>query len=291
MKRVAIKPRADWEKKVEQIGLIYHHTEDRAYWNESAYYSFRSTEIDCFELATNELHDMCLRAAQHIIDNNRFRQLAIPDAAVPVIKQAWEDEPPAIYGRFDLAYDGDHLKLMEYNADTPTALLEASVAQWYWLQERYPEVDQFNSIHEKLLAKWQELKPYVAKTVHFAYLQPPDIENSEDLMTVSYLMDVAGQAGFKTALIRIEDIGWDADQGFFVDQHNNPIRSIFKLYPWEWLLRDPFAAQLLGITHSHSGSSPSGRCCFPIKAFCLFSGSSFLSIPICSNVISTSQKT
>ena len=245
MKRIAVKPRADWEKKVEEVGLIYHHTEDRAYWNESAYYSFRSKEIDRIEAAANELHDMCLQAAQHIIDNNRFKELAIPDAAVPVIKQAWEDEPPAIYGRFDLAYDGEHLKLLEYNADTPTALLEASVAQWYWLQELYPKLDQFNSIHEKLLAKWQELKPYLAKTVHFAYLQPPDIENSEDLMTVSYLMDVAGQAGFNTALIRIDDIGWDVDQHSFVDLNNNPIRSIFKLYPWEWLLRDAFAAQLL----------------------------------------------
>jgi glutathionylspermidine synthase len=245
MKRIAVKPRADWEKKVEEVGLIYHHTEDRAYWNESAYYSFRSTEIDRIEAAANELHDMCLQAAQHIIDNNRFKELAIPDAAVPVIKQAWEDEPPAIYGRFDFAYDGEHLKLLEYNADTPTALLEASVAQWYWLQELYPKLDQFNSIHEKLLAKWQELKPYLAKTVHFAYLQPPDIENSEDLMTVSYLMDVAGQAGFNTALIRIDDIGWDVDQQSFVDLNNNPIRSIFKLYPWEWLLRDAFAAQLL----------------------------------------------
>jgi glutathionylspermidine synthase len=245
MKRIPIKPRPDWEKKVEQLGLIYHHTEDCAYWNESAYYSFRSEEIDRIEAATNELHDMCLQAAQHIIDNNRFRELAIPEVAVPVIKQAWEDEPPAIYGRFDLAYDGEQLKLLEYNADTPTALLEASVAQWYWLQELFPKLDQFNSIHEKLLAKWQELKPYVAKGVHFAYLQPPDIENSEDLMTVSYLMDVASQAGFETRLIRINDIGWDEDQRAFVDLNNDPIRSIFKLYPWEWLLRDAFATQLL----------------------------------------------
>jgi glutathionylspermidine synthase len=156
-----------------------------------------------------------------------------------------EDEPPAIYGRFDLAYDGDQLKLLEYNADTPTALLEASVAQWYWLQELFPKRDQFNSIHEKVLAKWQELKRYLAGTVHFAYLEPPDVENSEDLMTVSHLMDVAEQAGINTALLRIDDIGWDAERSCFVDLDGQPIRSIFKLYPWEWLLRDPYAPQLL----------------------------------------------
>ena len=245
MKRVTITPRANWQKKVEEIGLIYHHTEGQLYWNESAYYSFRSSEIDKIELATNELHDMCLQAAQHIIDHNRFKELAIPDRAIQVIKQAWEDEPPALYGRFDLAYDGDQLKLLEYNADTPTALLEASVAQWYWLQELFPKLDQFNSIHEKLSAKWQDLKPYVANPMHFAYLEPPDVENSEDLMTVSYLMDVASQAGIQSVLMRIDDIGWDGRQNCFVDINGRPIRSIFKLYPWEWLLRDPYANQLL----------------------------------------------
>ncbi len=245
MKRVTIKPRADGEKKVEEVGLIYHHTEGRPYWNESAYYSFRASEIDRIELATNELHEMCLQAAQHIIDRNRFKELSIPEAAIPIIKQAWEDEPPALYGRFDLAYDGEQLKLLEYNADTPTALLEASVAQWYWLQERFPKLDQFNSIHEKLFAKWHELKPYVASPLHFAYLEAPDVENSEDLMTVSYLMDVATQAGIEAVLMRIDDIGWDQQQNCFVDLNGRPMRSIFKLYPWEWLLRDQYANQLL----------------------------------------------
>src|SRR5581483_3834533 len=130
MKRITIAPRADWEKKVEEIGLISHHTEGEPYWYESAYYSFRSAEIDHIELATNELHDMCLKAAQHIIDHVRFAELSIPEQAIPVIKHAWDKVPPALYGRFDLAFDGEHLKLLEYNADTPTALLEAAVAQW-----------------------------------------------------------------------------------------------------------------------------------------------------------------
>jgi glutathionylspermidine synthase len=241
MKRIRTTPRQGWEKKVEEIGLIYHHSDGQPYWNESVYYSFRSGEIDRIEVASNELHQMCLEAAQHIIDNNRFGELAIPAAAVPFIKLAWEDEPPALYGRFDLAYDGEQLKLLEYNADTPTALVEAAVAQWYWLQECFPHLDQFNSIHEKLLAKWQELKPYLANPMHFTYLPPPDVENSEDLMTVTYLMDLAGQAGIESSLVNIDDIGWHAERNTFVDQAERPIRSIFKLYPWEWLLRDRFA--------------------------------------------------
>ena len=49
-------------------------------------------------------------------------------------------------------YDGKAPpRLLEYNADTPTALLEASVAQWFWLQDCFPTADQFNSIHERLI--------------------------------------------------------------------------------------------------------------------------------------------
>src|SRR5258706_2893182 len=153
MKRIAIQPRDNWEKKVEEIGLIYHHTEERPYWNESAYYSFRPSEIDHIELATNELHEMCLQAAQHIIDHDRFKELSIPDAAIPLIKQAWEDEPPAIYGRFDLAYDGEDLKLFEYNADTPTALLEAAVGQIDLPAERYSKPSQFKPNPTKVIAQ------------------------------------------------------------------------------------------------------------------------------------------
>ncbi len=79
--------------------------------------------------------------------------------------------------------------------------------------------------------------------MHFAYLAPPDVENSEDLMTVTYLMDLAGQAGIDSALVQIDEIGWDAEGSSFVDHTDQPIRSIFKLYPWEWLLRDQFAEQ------------------------------------------------
>ena len=53
--------------------------------------------------------------------------------------------------RFDfiLAKDGTP-KILEFNADTPTSLLEASVIQWQWKEDVFPECDQFNGIHEGL---------------------------------------------------------------------------------------------------------------------------------------------
>ncbi len=241
MKRLAIPPRPNWQHEVEQLGLTYHTPGDRPYWDESACYEFTAREIHELEASTEELQRLCLAAGQFIIDQDRFDDLAIPPAARQIIRDAWESEPPSIYGRFDLAYDGaGPPKLLEYNADTPTSLLEASVIQWYWRREVCPATDQFNSIHEKLIAKWSELKRYLRSgNLHFTCM--PD---EEDLMTIAYLRDTAQQAGIVTGQLFVREIGWNSSSKTFRDLDDRTINSLFALYPWEWLLKD-FAAPIL----------------------------------------------
>ena len=233
MKRVTIPVRADWQKKVEALGLAWHSAKG-AYWNESAYYSFTMDEILKLEDATNKLHAMCLQAAQHIIDQRLFLKLGIPSHVIPLIEAVWAQEPPSIYGRFDLAYDGlGPPKLLEYNADTPTSLVEASVAQWFWLQEVFPTKDQFNSIHERLIEHWKSLFPYLqGERLHFA-----GMDDIEDGMTIAYLRDTAQQAGLTCDTLTMDQIGVTSD-GFFTDADDRVIESIFKLYPWEWIVAE-----------------------------------------------------
>ncbi|MDR3763479.1 MAG: glutathionylspermidine synthase family protein [Acidobacteriota bacterium] len=242
MERHRITPRTDWKQKVEKLGLVYHTLDDGSgnYWDESVYYEFTAAEVDRLEAASARLQEMCLAAGQSIIDHNRWSDLKIPAEAIPQIKKTWNDEPPALYGRFDLAYDGCQIKLLEYNADTPTALLEAAVVQWYWLEEVFPGADQWNSIHEKLVDKWKDLKDYVTEPVSFAY--SPSLE---DEFTVGYLRDTAEQAGLKTQALAMKDIGFDHNTFTFVDLNSQPIKSIFKLYPWEWLLKEEFGPRAL----------------------------------------------
>jgi glutathionylspermidine synthase len=45
--------------------------------------------------------------------------------------------------------------------------------------------------------------------------------------------------------LRIADIGWNASAGEFRDLEELPIESVFKLYPWEWLVHEGFSAELL----------------------------------------------
>jgi glutathionylspermidine synthase len=240
VQRHRIVTRPDWQKKVEQVGLTYHTVEGQTYWDESTYWEFTSAEIDRIEVATAGLQTMCLAAGDFILDNNRLDALRIPASAAARIRETWNSEPPALYGRMDLAYDGRNLKLLEYNADTPTSLVEAAVAQWYWLEDRYPEADQFNSIHEHLVAKWKDLAGYVRQPVYFT-CEPCD----EDWMTITYLRDTAQQGGLATEALAIREIGWHPGLARFVDAANRPIDTIMKLYPWESLLADQFGPHAL----------------------------------------------
>ncbi|MEP6781850.1 MAG: glutathionylspermidine synthase family protein, partial [Gemmatimonadaceae bacterium] len=162
---------------------------------------------------------------------------------VPMIEASWANDVPSLYGRFDFVFNGiGEPVMLEYNADTPTSLVEAALAQWYWLQEKLPGKDQFNSLHERLIGLWKYLKPYMqGELLHLVSL-----DDVEDGMTVAYIRDCAEQAGIKTDHILISDIGVTED-GFFVDLENRVIECCFKLYPWEWLAHEAFAPTMTKI--------------------------------------------
>jgi glutathionylspermidine synthase len=241
MKRETRIPRPDWPRKMEDLGFHFHSI-DGIYWDERACYALTAAEVDMLEAVTNELHGMCIHAARYVVDNNLFAQFAIPEAFVPLVRDSWARDDWTLFGRFDLAWDGHAPpKLLEYNADTPTALVEASVAQWYWLQDVKPHADQFNSLHEKLIAQWQRIKSDAGSVVHFAAVG----ESEEDMGNLDYMRDVATQAGIEARNIGIDEIGWDAVGKCFVDLDGGEIDALFKLYPWEWLVREPFAQNLL----------------------------------------------
>jgi glutathionylspermidine synthase len=234
VKRLTLQPRADWREKVEALGFTYHTHDTGPYWDESACYEFAPYEIDELEAAANTLHQLCIDAAQVVIDRGWWARLGIPEKAIPAILASWDRDDPSVYGRFDLAFDGSAPpKLLEYNADTPTALVEAAVVQWHWMKERFPDADQFNSIHEKLIEAWRGV---ASERVHFAAVK----DLPEDEQTIAYLADTCTQAGFKVAWTAIDEVGWDTVERRFVDGENAPIDALFKLYPWEWMFHEKF---------------------------------------------------
>lgn len=242
MRRQRSVPRPDWRQTVESQGLLFHSVDDRTYWDESAYYAFSPAEIDVLETATEALNGMCLQAVQHVIDDDRLAEFGIPDTHRDWVRRSWDADDFTLYGRFDFAYDGrSPPKLLEYNADTPTSLLEAGVIQWFWLQDCFPRLDQFNSIHEKLIDAWKRVAPATNGRVHFTAVGA----SQEDFMTVAYLRETAKQVGLSEDYLDINQVGFDRVRHLFVDEQDRPIQTCFKLYPWEFMTRESFAEAVL----------------------------------------------
>ena len=241
MQRIKITPRNNWQTAVENLGFGFHST-DVPYWDETAYYSLESYEIDDLEKATAELYEMCIAAVQHVIDYKKYDLFKIPKWIIPYLEDSWNNDEPALYGRMDLCYKNGEIKLLEFNADTPTSLFEAAIVQWFWLQDYDKTKDQYNSLHEKLIAYWKYLAPYLNEgTLHFTCVK----ESLEDLTNTEYIRDCAIQAGLATKLVFIDDIGANDAQKSFVDMEEEPIKNMFKLYPWEWLLQEEFGQMLI----------------------------------------------
>lgn len=242
MRRLTMTPRPDWREHVERdLGFHFHTIDGAPYWDETACYALSAAEVDELEAATAELEQMALELVGRVVAEGEaaYRRLAVPELAWSAIERSWHGAEKNLYGRFDLRYDGaGPPKLLEYNADTPTALYEAAVVQWDWLESQWPGRDQFNSLHERLIEAWRAFGLGGA-TVYFTAVK----DNAEDFGTIAYLQDTAVQAGLATASIAIEDIGWDG-RGF-VDLDGRSIDALFKLYPWEWVLAEDFGRHLL----------------------------------------------
>ncbi|WND35586.1 glutathionylspermidine synthase family protein [Streptomyces sp. BB1-1-1] len=263
MERRTTEPRPGWQQTVEEQGCIYPLTRYpdgslRPYWDESGYYVFSLPEVEALEEVVEELHRMCLAAAEHIVTAGRFADLGINDPrVVGAVTEAWHRraELPSVYARFDLRYDGTGpAKLLEYNADTPTSLVEAASPQWFWMEESFPGADQWNSLHERLIEAWKKQAALLPPGSPLYFANSEADELGEDLMTVAYLKETAEQAGLETEWISMEEIGWDRLSGRFVDSRLRFIRSIFKLYPWEWLTTDRFADHVLDTLDNGGGT-------------------------------------
>jgi len=246
MQRIACSERDDWRETAEACGFDFHTIDGERYWDERAYYAFTLDEIEQkIEAPTGEIDAMCLELVGRAIRNEDYlKRLKIPETFWSLIAESWERDERSLYGRLDLSFDGSGpAKLLEYNADTPTSIFESAVFQWTWLEQAMERriipkaADQYNSIHERLIATWNELGR--GRHLHLT----GTTGSEEDLGTLAYLEDTAIQAGLTTTIIDIEDIGW-RDEGGFVDLTGRDIELVFKLYPYEWMFRDAFGVRL-----------------------------------------------
>ena len=73
-----------------------------------------------------------------VADPDLMDKFEIPPILREAVRVSWVQRKPDLLGRFDLFYDGNEPpKMLEYNGDTPTLLLESAKAQADWSSNTY----------------------------------------------------------------------------------------------------------------------------------------------------------
>lgn len=248
MRRILTPERPDWRDTAARLGFRFHTIDGEPYWDESACYAFTLQQVEQdLEDPTFELHQMAMGLVEEIVNSEELMdRLAVPEDYRDWIAESWRRGEPHLYGRMDLAYDGNGpAKLFELNYDTPTSLYEAAFFQWVWLEEQKQRgviaqnADQYNLIQDLLVETFATIAPDLPKPLYFSAVR----ESQEDQGTIAYLRDCAEQAGIDTRTIAIEDIGLSTDSRF-TDLDDYVIPALFKLYPLEFLFADRFGPAL-----------------------------------------------
>ena len=226
----------------EKLGLVWHTDLDDTPYISDEIISLTENEVENYHKASNELYDMFIKTGEYIIENNLLDELNIPFNLQELVKKSWEDDVHwHLYGRFDLAggIDGQPIKLIEFNADTPTSLLETALIQWAILKHNNLDDDsQFNNIYESLKLNFKRLttldenidsfeENYDGWKILFSSVK----DNLEDEQTTKFLQSSASEAGFITEFAYIDEVDFSSEDGIFYNGIN--YEYWFKLIPWE----------------------------------------------------------
>ncbi len=231
-------PRPQWTSLVERQGYHWHTDETGPCWREDAYYECTPSEVAKLRQTAQECLALYQLAAARVVHEHWWSRVGIREVDVPFVRASWERADWSLAGRFDFLWDAHgQPKLLEFNADTALTLLETALIQRDWLQAVHPEAAQFNQLHESLVAAWRTSG---LRHIHCAWRpRHPEIEG-----TVRYLARTVREAGLEATLTALHCLGWHRASSRFVDREGRPVECCWKLYPSEWMLREPFAQHL-----------------------------------------------
>ncbi|MBU0721476.1 glutathionylspermidine synthase family protein [bacterium] len=232
---------------LEELGFTWHTDSDGTKYVSDELVEISEAEAEAYYEACNEIYDMYVEAAQYVIENELFFELGIPFNLIDAIKKSLENDVHwHLYGRFDLAggIDDQPIKLIEFNADTPTGLFETALLQWALLkQNNMDEEKQFNNVYEAISENFKRLITLFDDTSNFnerydgwKILFSSIDTNEEEIATTRLLQQMATDAGFNTGFEYLFNVGFD--ENGISDAHGNEYEYWFKLYPWEDIAHD-----------------------------------------------------
>ncbi|KAA3437500.1 glutathionylspermidine synthase family protein [Rufibacter hautae] len=251
----------DVTKMVHQMGWEWVVEEEcQTYLSGEAVVLTQAAADELLE-AASAVYQMMVEAVPDDLPDDFLRKIGIPEKLWRAVRHSWNDERHwHIYGRFDFAQTPEGVKLLEFNADTATAIPETAVVQWASLAAAGKnESQQANGLYEGLVEQfrtWQGLNPELEPALLFIYM--PD--SKEDYTNCEVLAQAAHEAGFDTYIcaaheMQVSTLG--AERGVWAQIGAEQWRKfpfLFKLVPWELFLElEPeLCTDLIDLQYSRS---------------------------------------
>ncbi len=227
---------------LESIGFFWHTDNDRTPYIADEAVVVNENEAEAYYEAVNTLYGMYVEAGEYVVENDLFHEIGIPFNLVDAVRKSWENDVHwHIYGRFDLAggVGGEPIRLLEFNADTPTALFETAIVQWALLKRNgLDEAGQFNNLYEAICDNFRRLIVLDGDIADFEThyrgwrILFSSVRGSlEEENTTRLLQKMADDAGFHTRFAYVDEVEFSEEEGIFFE--NERYEYWFKLIPWE----------------------------------------------------------
>jgi glutathionylspermidine synthase len=238
MRRVTFQPRSDWKTLIENQGCVWHLQDGICSWNEGIAYILKADEVAELKRTAEEVHALYLKAAEHVLRHSLWNRCGIANEWIPILRQSYERGDWSLSGRFDFMMDENgQMRLIEYNPDAALTLVETMVIQREWQRTQSPELSQWNDLRRSLVESWR-----ISGIQHVHCAWRPRF--SEVAGTAHLMAGIIREAGLDATLLALHSIGWNKRSQSFVDADDQEIACCWKIYPWDWMLNEPFSKYL-----------------------------------------------
>jgi glutathionylspermidine synthase len=231
----------DLERTCIKNGFTWAALWENEEWNQyitPSLYEMPIVQWNNIQIATKNISNVFQTAFQYLQWYPEcFQDLQIPDGLRPLmtIKQNLF----SYFARIDLIVDGEDIKLLEINSDTPVGMVEASIGNALICSEHGTNSPNF--LEEGAIRSWEKIIDEMSipseEIIYFASYEWHD----EDTKTVQWMKNKCPHP-YKD-FVDIDSLVVNKE-GIFAP-NGNPIRFLYRLYPLEFLLEEAYGNQMI----------------------------------------------
>ncbi len=227
----------DLVNKAEKDNFTWSSLLEDDEWNQymsTSLYKMDKRTWDNIKTATIRVTQIFQKLHNHILEDvsTNILPLQVPYKLHSAISANTGNSLFSYFTRYDFIVNGEDIKLIEANVDTPTGVMESSVANKVVCEAH--GVNHPNNIEESIEKAWEMIiDDYKIKEIDTIYFTSYGWHN-EDRETTQFLMRHTNHPNKE--YIAIENIHV-AEDGIYTPEGKR-IRYLYRLYPLEFFLDD-----------------------------------------------------